>query len=256
MTCASIYCQNIITGFVYQDKFRTPLDSVIVFTQSGHLAKSDSTGKYEIRIKGLSDSIWFQFRDKITHKYPIDTIRNPENFEVQIYLPKNYAQEPKGYLPTVTVHSKNYYRDSAQLRADYARIFDYKKPGQALGESFGVTPTGIGVDMDAIINLFRFGYNKRQQVYQKFALDIEQQRYINHRFTNKLVEEITGLYDKQRDDYMDKYRPDYSSLQMMSDLQLAKYIEITYKKYIQKQQSNKIEKNIFLPPNLQGKGAQ
>lgn len=247
LTCNG-FAQTIIKGYVYQDKYRTPLDSVIVYTQSGHLSTTDSTGNYTIRTGGLTDSIWFQFKDKLTHKYPIDTIRNPQNFEVQIYLPKGMVQTPKGYLPTVTVHSRNYYFDSLQLRRDYAKTFDYKKPSEALGESVAVTPTGIGVDMDAVINLFRFGYNKRQLVYQKFALQIEQDRYVDHRFTKKLVEEITGLYDKERDDYMLKYRPEYNALLLMNELQLGKYIQITYKKYLQQKENSKVEKNIFLPP--------
>lgn len=245
------YAQQLVSGYVYQDKYRTPLDSVVVYTQSGNLAKSDSAGRYVIFTNGRRDSIWFQFRDKLTHKYPVDTIRDLENFEVQIYLPKGMHQDRKGYLPTVTVHSRNYLADSIQLRQDYARIFNYKKPGQALGESFGVTGGGIGVDINAIANLFRFGYNKRQQVYQKFALQIEQDRYIRHRFTKKLVEEITGLYDQKRDEYMRQYQPEYKALIMMNDLQLAKYIKITYDKFTHKSTNDKIKNNIFLSPYSQ-----
>src|SRR5690606_14929279 len=104
--------------------------------------------------------------------------------------PKNYVQIPKGYLPTVTVHSRTYKEDSLAFRRDYAKIFAYQTPGQALGESFGIGDQGgIGVDINEIVNLFRFGYNKRKKVYYKFAVDIEQDRYIQYRFTKKLVEE-------------------------------------------------------------------
>lgn len=255
MVVSTGFAQQLISGYVYQDKYRTPLDSVVVFTQSGNLAKSDSTGRYAIFTNGQRDSIWFKFKDKLTHKYPIDTIRNPENFEVQIYLPKGMRQDAKGYLPTVTVHSRSYLADSIQLRKDYAKIFDYKKPGQALGESFGVTESGIGVDINAVVNLFRFGYNKRQQVYQKFALQIEQDRYIRHRFTKKLVEEITGLFDTQRDEYMRQCQPEYKALIMMNDLQLAKYIKTTYDNYINQGKDERIKNNIFLSPYSQRQNA-
>ncbi|SDZ74772.1 hypothetical protein SAMN05192529_101191 [Arachidicoccus rhizosphaerae] len=243
-----LYAQKTIQGFVYQDKYRTPLDSVLVYTQSGNISKTDSTGAYHINIYA-KDSIWFQFRDKITHKYPVDTIRDPRNFEVQIYLPKYYVQTPKGYLPTVTVRSRNYYEDSTAFREDYAKIFNYQKPGQALGESFGVGDNGgVAVDFDQIVNLFRFGYNKRQKVYQKFALDVEQEKYIDHRFTKKLVETITGLYDQARDEYMKACRPAYNQLIMMNDAQLSEYIKKSSSTYFQKKSSDKYEQNIFLSP--------
>ena len=243
-----LYAQKTIQGYVYQDKYRTPLDSVLVYTQSGNISKSDSTGAYQINIYP-KDSIWFQFRDKITHKYPVDTIRDPRNFEVQIYLPKYYVQTPKGYLPTVTVRSKSYYEDSLAFRDDYAKIFNYQKPGKALGESFGVGDNGgVAVDFDQVVNLFRFGYNRRQKVYQKFALDVEQEKYIDHRFTKKLVETITGLYDEARDEYMKACRPTYDQLIMMNDAQLNEYIKLSSSKYFQKKSTDKYEQNIFLSP--------
>lgn len=245
----ALLAQVTVGGHVYQDKYRTPLDSVVVLTQSGQRAVSDSTGNYKIQVNPRNDSIWFQFRDKITHKYPIDTIKNIRNFEVQIYLPKEYMQNPKGYLPTVTVRSKNYYQDSTAFREDYAKIFNYQKPGTALGESFGVGDNGgLAVDLDAIVNLFRFGYNRRQKVYQKFALTIEQDRYINHRFTKKLVEDLTGLYDQQRDKYMEAYRPAYEDLLHMNEVQLGEYIKRTYQQFLHKKADDKYEKNIFLSP--------
>lgn len=251
----TLFAQVNLKGHVYQDKYRTPLDSVTVITESGRRAVSDSTGRYQIQINPKKDSIWFQFRDKITHKYPIDTIKNTRDFEVQIYLPKEYIQTAKGYLPTVTVRSKNYYEDSLALRNDYAKIFNYQKPSQALGESFGVGDNGgLAVDLDAIVNLFRFGYNRRQKVYQKFALTIEQDRYINHRFTKKLVEDITGLYDQQRDQYMEAFRPSYEELLQMNEVQLGQYIKRTYQQYTHKKSEDKYEKNIFLSPYEQRKG--
>ena len=129
--CTVIFGQITVQGHVYQDKYRTPLDSVIVHTDSGNKGYSDSTGGYKVKVSSIKDSIWFQFRDKITHKYALDTIKNTRDFEVQIYLPKNYVQTPKGYLPTVTVRSRNYYEDSIAFRKDYAKIFNFQKPSEA-----------------------------------------------------------------------------------------------------------------------------
>lgn len=232
---------------MYQDIYWTPLDSVKVFTSSGHRASTDIDGSYHIPITGKTDSIWFYYNNKNTIKYPVDTIKNKQEFEVRILLP--YPIFPKGYLPTVTVRARDYYEDSVELRSNYAKIFNWEKPGKALGKSVGVSPQGgIGVDFDQIINLFRFGYNKRQEVYQKFALQIEQDRYIDHRFTRKKIEDLTGLKDKDRDEYMKMYRPTYHELILLNEIELGKYIEITYKKYLEYKKRQKIERGIFTEP--------
>ncbi|MGF7230657.1 hypothetical protein [Arachidicoccus sp.] len=242
-TGTTLCAQTTIKGFVYEDKYRTPLDSVEVYTSSGNKSISKPDGGYSIKVSGIKDSIWFRYNYKNTIKYAIDTIKNPNNFEVRIYLPSYLKQD--NILPTVTVETRNYLKDSIFLRNFYSKIFNWKKPSEALGEGVSVTPTGIGVDLDAVVNMFRFGYNKRQEVYHKFALEIEQDRYIDHRFTKEKVETLTGLYDTARDEYMKRYRPTYEELLLMNEIELGRYIQITYKKYIEYKKKQKIEQNIF-----------
>lgn len=238
---------NNIKGFVYGDNYRNPINDVVVHAQSGAITISQKDGSFLIPVKGIQDSIWFSYNGKNTLKYSIDTIKHPDNFEVRIYLP-NYTNT-KGYIPTVSVYSRNYQKDSLSLRNDYANIFNRKKPWDAVGDGVAITPTGIGVDLDAVINLFRFGYNKRQYIYQQFALSIEQDRYIDHRFTKEKVEQLTGLQDSSRDDFMKKYRPDYNSLLLMNEIELGRYIQLSFINY-QKQILKKEEhQNIFQSSN-------
>lgn len=237
-----------VRGFVYGSNYRTPIPDVEVFSSSGNKTQTDSIGAYKIAIKNKNDSIWFRFLGKNTVKFSADTITNANNFEVRIYLPDSYHLPHE--LPTVVVFSRTYYQDSVQLRKDYSTIFNDNTGWKAIGNSIGTTSNGgIGIGVDEIVNMFRFGYNRRMQVYQKFALMAEQDRYIDHRFTKELVESITGLYDKDRDDYMLKYRPNYTQLVLMDDNQLGKYIEDTYKKYMQEKQKSNISKKIIVEPN-------
>ncbi|ANI89933.1 hypothetical protein A9P82_11925 [Arachidicoccus ginsenosidimutans] len=237
-----------IQGFVYGNIYRDPIDSVQVYSNSGNKTVTDKNGAYLINIQGKNDSIWFRFLNKDTKKFSVDTISNPRDFEVRIYLPDYYKFDHE--LPTVTVNNKNYHEDSLQLRKDYANIFNRQKPWQAVGNSVGVSSNGgVGVDLDAIINLFRFGYNHRQEVYQKFALNVEQEKYIDHRFNKELIEKLIGLYDKERDEYMKKYRPTYTQLSAMNDTQLAEYIHLTYKKYLKEKQKSDIISNIIISPD-------
>ncbi len=248
----SSYAQiKTIKGSVYGNIYRTPIESVEVHSASGSKTMTNSNGEYSIIVNNANDSVWFRFLNKDTKKFPVDTISNPRDFEVRIYLPEYYKFDNE--LPTVRVTTRNYYQDSVQLRQDYANIFNRRTPWQNLGDGIGTSSAGnggIGIDFDAIIGLFRFGYNRRQEVYQRFALQVEQDRYIDHRFTKQLVEKITGLYDKDRDDYMLKYRPVYNQLLLLNDTQLAQYIEATYKKYTQQHNiRSNIQNNIIITPD-------
>lgn len=251
--CSSAQIKQI-QGTVYGNIYRTPIPSVDVFTSSGYSARTNKNGEYIIPVNSKKDSVWFRFLDKDTKKFSVDTISNPKDFEVRIYLPDYYKFDNE--LPTVRVTTRDYYKDSVQLRQDYATIFNRQAPWKKLGSSVGPSTAGnggIGVDFDAIIGLFRFGYNHRQELYQKFALQVEQDHYIDHRFTKALVEKTTGLYNEERDDYMVKYRPKYNELQGMNDVQLSEYIKATYKKYLKENSRSGIQKNIILTPDATGK---
>lgn len=247
ITVCSFAQTKQVQGIVFGNIYRTPVPSVNVFTSSGNTTTTNKNGEYIIAVNSTKDSVWFRFLNKDTKKFSVDTISNPKDFEVRIYLPDYYKFDNE--LPTVRVTTRDYYKDSVQLREDYANIFNRKSPWKNLGSSIGPSNAGnggIGVDFDAIIGLFRFGYNHRQELYQKFALQVEQDHYIDHRFNKTLVEKITGLYDKERDDYMLQYRPEYSELLGMNDAQLSEYIKATYKKYLKEKTRSGIQKNIIL----------
>jgi hypothetical protein len=65
---------------------------------------------------------------KNTMKYPVDTISNTSGFDVMIHIK---ASE----LPEVKVRNRYYKFDSLQNRKDYAKIFEFKKPGIRLSSS-------------------------------------------------------------------------------------------------------------------------
>jgi len=246
---AQVSAQNkTVRGFVYGSNYRTPVPDVEVLSNSGNISFTDSIGAYKITIQDKNDSIWFRFLGKNTVKFSADTITNINNFEVRVYLPQSYHLPHE--LPTVVVHSRDYLQDSLNFRKDYATIFNTTTGWKALGNSVGTSSNGgIGIGLDEIINVFRFGYNRRMQVYQKFAVQAEQDRYVNHRFTKELVEKITGLQDKERDDYMLKYCPSYTQLQQMDDNQLGNYIQYTYKKYLREKRNSNINQRITIDPN-------
>jgi hypothetical protein len=226
LSAQSLLAQNnvMVSGTVYDITARKPLDGVIVQSTSGRGALSDSTGHYSIIVR-KADSIWFTMLNKSTMKYAVDTIRNLDHFDISLYIRADV-------LPEVKVFNRSYRLDSIQNRLDYAKYFNYKKPG--IGTvSTPYTPGGlaVGFDLDEIINMFRFRRNRNLTYLQNRLLQQEQDGYINHRFSKALVRKITKLQSPELESFMAKYRPTYEFVQMVNDLELGYYIEKCFEQY-------------------------
>ena len=215
-----------ISGTVYDISARNPIEAVTVRSTSGRGTITDSAGRYSLTVR-IKDSIWFSLLNKNTMKYAVDTIGDPSNFDISIHLK---AVE----LPAVTVRTRDYRLDSIQNRKDYQKYFDYKKPGIKLSSDNTYSPGGatVGLDLDELINMFRFRRNRNLQFLQNRLIQQEQDRYINYRFSKLMVRKITKLQSPEIDTFMRKYRPDYELLQQFNDLELGYYIEQHFKEYM------------------------
>lgn len=217
--CWKVQAQFItISGNVYDITARRPLEAVAVLSSSGRGTITDSLGHYLITVL-KKDSIWFSLIGKSTMKYPVDTISNTDNFNVMIHI---RATD----LPEVKVRNNYYKYDSIQNRKDYAKIFDFKKPGIRLSNNPNYNPGGltVGFDLVELINMFRTKRNQNLLFLQKRLLEQEQDAYINRRFSKAFVRKITFLQSPELDSFMVRYRPDYEILQQMNDLELGYYI--------------------------------
>lgn len=214
-----------ISGTVYDISARRPLEAVGVLSTSGRGAITDSLGKYTITVPAR-DSIWFSLIGKTTMKYPVDTITNLDNFNVMIHI-RSFE------LPEVKVRNSYYKFDSIQNRKDYAKIFDFKKPGLRLSNNPTYNPGGltVGFDLDEIINMFRVKRNRSILSLQKRLLDQEQEKYVNNRFSKQFVRKITKLTSPELDTFMVRYRPDYEVVQLLNDLELGYYIQQSFEQY-------------------------
>jgi len=214
-----------ISGTVYDISARRPLEAVAVFSSSGKGAITDSLGKYIITVL-KKDSIWFGLIGKVTMKYPVDTISNQDNFNVMIHV---RATE----LPAVKVRNSYYKYDSVQNRKDYARIFDYKKPSLRLSSNPSYNPGGltVGLDLDAIIDMFRVKKNRSILSLQTRLLEQERDKYVGSRYTKQLVRKITRLQSPELDTFMNRYRPEYEVVQLLNDLELGYYIQTSFEQY-------------------------
>lgn len=211
-----------VSGTVYDITKKTPIESVSVLSSFGKGTATDSLGHYSITVSE-KDSIYFSFLNKPTPKYAVSAIANPGAFDISIM---KKVQE----LPSVLVKQRNYRLDSIQNREEYAKIFNYQKPG--FSTSMNPNPggmAGVGVDLDELINMFKFRKNKRMVAFQKRLVTEEQEKFISHRFNKGLVRKLTGLESPQLDSFMAEFRPTLQMTLQFNDLEFGQFIVEAYK---------------------------
>ncbi|MBS1744892.1 MAG: hypothetical protein JST21_01845 [Bacteroidetes bacterium] len=220
--------QTTISGTVSDYFSKQPLTAVTVQTSSGHYSISDTLGRYHITTEA-KDSIWFSYLNKQTRKYTVDTITHPNNFDIALYVDVRW-------LPDVKVRTPNYKLDSIENRQTYAKAFNYHKPTLKIvkpDNAYNNTgiPSAVGLDLDELINAFRFKRNRQMLAFQQRLISDEQNKYIDHRYTKYLVKRLTNLDGEELTKFMDFYRPGYDEILMMNDLELGYYIEQCFKNY-------------------------
>jgi hypothetical protein len=226
---STVQSQSTISGTVSDYFSKGPLDAVTVQTTSGGHTISDSLGRYSIEVK-KNDSIWFSYLSKQTMKYSVDTIAHPQSFDIALYVDARW-------LPEVRVQTRDYKLDSIENRQTYAKAFNYRKPGLRFSPSQNASnyvPGSVtaGLDLDEIINSFRFRRNREMLSLQLRLIQEEQDKYIDHRYTKYLVKRLTNLDGQELDDFMNFYRPTYDEVLAMNDIELGYYIEQCYKNYV------------------------
>jgi hypothetical protein len=204
------------------DSTRTyPVGFVSVLSTSGKGTMTNMYGEYEIEV-AEKDSIWFSYLNKPTVKFPVLKIATPLTFDISLQVNVPVLKEVK-------IRPRNYRQDSLQNREDYARVFDYKRPGLSV-----VTPqygAGAGFDINEIINAFRFRRNRNLRSFQERLLEQEQEKYVDHRFNKGLVRRLTALTGNELDSFMQVFRPGYLFTVMTNEYDFQKYIKDSHARF-------------------------
>lgn len=211
-----------VSGKVYDISKYRPLEAVSVLTSSGSGTVSDSLGRYSIIVRD-NDSIWFSYLNRPTPKYPVKSIMNPQNFEISLHVNSTELKEVK-------IMPRNYRMDSLQNRQDYAKAFNFQKPG--IGSSIDMSPGGgVGLDINELIHMFQFRRNKRMLAFQNRLLQEETDRYIDHRFSRALIIKLTGLRGEPLNNFMKIYRPTVEFVETSTDYEFQDYIKKCFSHY-------------------------
>jgi hypothetical protein len=210
-----------VRGFVYDSSRNYPMQAVTVQSTSGNGTYTNADGFYEIDVVE-KDSIWFSYLNKPTIKFPVLKIVNPMEFDISLQVNVPVLKE-------VRIKPRNYKFDSLQNRIDYAKIFNYQKPG--LKPTISNYGAGVGFDLDEIINAFRFRRNRSMVSFQQRLLLEEEDRFIDHRFNKLLVRRLTLLSGNELDSFMRVFRPSYLFTQLSSDYEFQLFIKISFARF-------------------------
>jgi hypothetical protein len=234
--------QVVIHGTVFNMYKTRPLDGVSVLCSCGSGTTTDSNGNYYIRV-AASDSLRFSYLGRATQMFPVSMMNSAASFDIALHVNPTELSE-------VRIAPRNYYMDSLQNRIDYQKIFDYKKPGLSITD--GTNGTGAGIDLDELINVFRFRRNRRLLAFQSRLEADEKDKFIEHRFSIYIVKKITHLDGDSLDAFMFKFKPSYQFTKTATDYEFYDYIKLAFEDYkyqlkIHSQQPAKKEDSISAP---------
>jgi methionine-R-sulfoxide reductase len=206
-----------VRGTVFDSTKINLVQDVKVISKSGRTSFTDSLGRYSILISE-QDSLCFVYNNKPTLFFAANQITDPEHFDIRLLVKIKSKYQ---VMEEVVVYSDTYKLDSAENRSTYARIFNYNKPSL-------VTTTSVdgisGVDLNELINMFRFRRNKSLLAFQNRLLREEDEKYVDYRFNKQLVRRITGLKQPYLDSFMVRYRPTAIFVRTTDEIGLIDYI--------------------------------
>ncbi|MFT4094358.1 MAG: carboxypeptidase-like regulatory domain-containing protein, partial [Niabella sp.] len=227
--------QVTIKGTVFDSSGIYPVQSVSVLATNGTGTSTDAKGDYSITVNE-NDSVWFSYLNKPTRKFPVRSIKTPFAFNISL-------QTFVMLMPGVKAKVKDYRRDSIQNREDYAKIFDYRKPGLKVST---LSDGSVGFDLDEIINSFRFRKKRQMLAFQERLVTQEQDAFVKHRFSKAIIRRITQVdNDSILNQFIIAYQPSFLFASTSSDYVFYKYIKDSYERF----------RNGLMPPPLWREGS-
>lgn len=215
--------QYKIRGTVYDSTRNYPLELVTVQSTAGKGTITNTNGEYEIEV-AEKDSIWFSYLNKPTVKFPVLKIVTPLTFDISLKVNVPILREVK-------IRQRNYKQDSLQNREDYAKAFNYQRPGLSTVTGQSQYGGAVGFDLDEIINVFRFRRNRSMLSFQRRLLAQEEDKSVDHRFNKGLVRRLTALDGEALDSFMLIYRPSYQFTILTNDYDFQKFIKDSFERY-------------------------
>ncbi len=212
--CLSALCsqaQSVVHGRVLgQDSLSLPGVS-IQNIRSRHITISNNEGVYDITARP-GDTILFTAIGYIPYSGRAGSI------PPQLYLHPQIIT-----LKGVEVLKRNHIKDSLELREEYGKAFNFRRP--KFREVVMITPLGIGVNINKLYKALSFANNKRSLTFKKRLINFEHDQFIDQRFTPDLIAKYTGLDGDSLQLFINRYKPDYRFATEASQYDFIVYIK-------------------------------
>ncbi|MET0635452.1 MAG: hypothetical protein ABWZ25_05465 [Chitinophagaceae bacterium] len=215
IAAAPALAQYKVRGTVYDSTRNYPIELVSVLSTNGNGTITNADGHYEINV-GEKDSIWFSYLNKPTVKFPVMRIQNTFAFDISLNVNVPILKE-------VYIRRRNYRQDSIRNREEYAKVFNYSKPGlHAVTPAYG---QAAGFDLESIIAAFNVKKIRSMRSFQQRLIQQEQDKFLDHRFNKALVRRLSGLTEPALDSFMTLFRPAYIFVLRADDYTFQLYIK-------------------------------
>lgn len=132
-------------------------------------------------------------------------------------------------LQGVEIVQRSYLKDSLELREEYQKGFNFRRP--KFGEVVKIIPMGIGININQLKKAVSFKANKRADIFKERLINFEQDKFIDQRFTAELVANLTGLEDDSLQHFMNHNRPSFEFARDASQYDLLLFIKQAAEKY-------------------------
>lgn len=219
-----VAAQVRVTGTVFEMNRSFPLANVSVLSAKGRGTVTDSLGHYSL-VVSEDDSLYFSYLGRPTPKYAVTTIPSIQQFDVSLHVNVTTLKE-------VRVMPPSYKRDSLQNRLDYAKAFDFRKPGLGISSSPpGSGNFGVGLDLNQLINVFRFRKNRSMAAFQERLETEEKEKYVEQYFSRAKIRKVTGLSGADIDTFSRYYAPPYEYVIVASEYELLEYMKKAGEQY-------------------------
>ena len=185
-------------------------------------------GEFAININTPADTIRVKMQG---YKPRIQPVNASVNKNILIRLEEAVIE-----LDVVHVTAKrDRVKDSLNNRAMFAREFNTSAPKLkdilVVSNSPGPLPLlGVTVVPSQLIRAITYKHSKEYK-FKKVLVRDENNRYVDSRFSERLVVELTGLKDDSLLNFMDRYRPTIAEIKKMTDYDIRIYINSSMSKF-------------------------
>ena len=234
--CSTAISAQDLKGVVKDVTSRLPIANAKVITSKATIL-TNNEGKFIVANFKPGDYLAIRIMGYETTELTINKLTDT----LRIYL----KQDPIALQEVMINGKRNYKFDSLAIRKEYAKAFSYKGPSISdmfIGRDpnydspFGFTnpkSTASLVSLNVLQVLGLFGKKQVQNTRLKQTLLREERlNYVDEVFSKNKVKSLTGLEGKQRDEFMDLYRPSIVTLKKMTGYELTIYIKKSYEEFL------------------------